>query len=838
MEKMLTPVAEHEPNPFSDEEEDDDLDTTIVCSSSKKIDGSDDASRPCSSLSNPGGGGVVTWTLDSDVSSMKDNVSILSGGEMQSAKVSILSGGGGDGETDISSRKESLQSSDEDSHLLVRTILGETPTSPDNSELPQSSSATSGSAKRTSDVFIESSSSSPRFHPYQKRNSLRSDNYSGSQCSSPLSPTSHMTISSQSSCSEVMGEDEVKLRKYSVSEKYARHEAYRASLALSSSGSSSSQAARDKDTFEGEPVEFSQSSAEDGGGGIRGEPVEFSQCSTQDSSATLTEERLLSAVEDVDAGSKREDGGGTEYRRGRNEVGGVISEVSDHRILEIRDSLKHCDSGIDETPEANKTFKDGVRRLSMPPSGDDSHAMADVKPLSYTSAFASRESGLADSPDPEMLIDDAIPHKSQRALHAQASENTRAEQKDSVTTIESAEIEIFVPQGEKSVSPEAEDTISEGGRRIRTRSEKLSSSYSLERASVAPRSLDNPTFSRYARTPIRDSKMLKATDVPQGLRYRSVSMDKIPTTFDPDEKSVETRAYSMSTSKSVMLSPYFSPVHHPAPASHTPAKNSHPNQRFCVNKKDTPPSTPTTPSSTTSHSNLHDDIAVASSASPYGSPVIGAKHKKGKGIKERLKPALRVLKINNSSPSPILRDPPQEVDEQLEHQDNVPSGDSGAESAHSSSQSSPKETGDDDGTTSPCSNVIGQSRKVRMMSPEAVATRSFIPDTSSLRRSQSSEDILESGTREAKELECDSAMAKFGSLVVIPEPKHKSRGKFLEKLKGKRRGTGSRDESSPALLARGHHSVSTDALQLSLSSEGGTRSPKHKKRHHRTPHFV
>lgn len=743
---MLTPVEEHEKDPFSDDDDDDNLsDTVIISSTSNKIDGVRDGSRPSSSLSNQEG---VIWMVDSEVSSMKDNMSILSGGDgEQQGKVTIL--------REDSARKECSQSSDEDSHLFsasVHTLLRGGPASPTDSETPSSKRVSDISQQH--DIFTDPSFSSPRFHPYHKRSSLR-DNCSGSQCSSPLSPTSRATVSSQSSYSEMMGDDgEAKLRKYSTSDKYARYEAYRASLSAVASQS---------------------------------EKESSAQMSTQESSSTLIDETVGEESGDTKQASPTKSEEGVEFQPNK--------DVSDRKLLDIKDSLKHCDSGIDDTPEAHK---EGVRRLSMPPSGDDCH-VTETKPLSYTSAFASRESGLADSPDPEMLADEAIVQKTQR-VHA--SDSAEQQLKAMVKLNHSPEVEIFVPLGDDSASPETEDP----GRRIRARSEKLSSSYSMDRPNTVPRSLEHSSFSRYARTPIRDSRMLQAGG---SLRYRSVSMDKIPNGFDGaarGDKGIEARAHSMSNSKSAMISPFYSPTHHPPPPAQ--AKNIHPNQRFCV-KKDTPPSTPTTPSSTTSHPNLHDDTTTSNS-SPFGSPVTSARNKRGRGIRERLKPALRVLKIN-SSPSLFLKDPLHEVDEQT-----VPV--------------SPLDSFADDSSlkeTTPSSASVGQNRRVRMMSPEALATH-LHSSSNSLRRSQSSEDILESGAFTTKEAEGVAITAKIGSLVVVPEPKYKYRGKFLEKLRSKR--------GSPSLSRGGHHSVSADGIFSEVGSVG-SRSPKYKKRH-RTPHFV
>lgn len=969
LEKMLTPVEEHEDHdPFSDDDDDDDDDelggdTTIICSTSSKIDGGGVAlggsdSRPTSGMSNPG----VTWIVDSETSSLKDSVSILSGGEGQGGKVSILGEEGvGVAVGGAESRKGGSESSEESAHAFsmgtVRALLDHV-SSPSSSTSPPLAPASAAEdtppggrsgphditthqqqqqqQRSRHDVFTDSTSSSSSHRPLVKRNS----HTTGSQSSSPLgSTTSHAPLSSQSSYSEPGagggedGSEANKPRKYSVSDKYAKYEAYRRSIAM----------------------EARQTEVETEEDFASGELTNFSQNSTQDSSATLTEElveRMTSGAaataEDestaegsghhasfvIAAATESRDGesessltdgsGGRDSERGREKEGGVAGEgkeLLERRLLqEIRDPLKHCDSGIDDTPDSNRSFKDGVRRLSMPPptttttsfttSSDDTHLthLSDAKPLSYTSAFTSRESGLADSPDPELLSDELSSlHRAAAAQQRvggassatpQVGGTTDARQPGGLSPTKreeppgslvergkvmadlaaqsSGEVEIFVPLcDEEEECLEATETIDEGERggggggereggvRPRTRSDRLSSSYSQDRP---PRSLENPSFSRYARTPIREKALSEGQVSQEDRLYRSLSMGKISVDQEEgvegegervrerEERGMsEGRGYTMSSSRSTLsISSGYSPIH----------RAQHPNQRFGVNRMTTPPSTPTSPPQPHYHHphhhhtpNLHDD-ATGSTTTPPLSPdtcLRAERQRRSKGIKERLKPALRVLKIN-SSPSLLRAPPPPPQDEQ---QPRPPS----STSSFSDEGGSPKEI------MPPHHHQGGHNtaplgRRVRMMSPEAVA--SHLGDSSSshtLRRSQSSEDILESssmasgGAKGTGGLHHDPvtsppATTKIGSLVVVPEPKRKHRGKFLEKLKGRRGGGGggrgggssraSREEypPPPALLHKGLHSVSTDGIfPLPSSTDQETRSPKNKKRH-RTPHFV
>lgn len=75
----------------------------------------------------------------------------------------------------------------------------------------------------------------------------------------------------------------------------------------------------------------------------------------------------------------------------------------------------------------------------------------------------------------------------------------------------------------------------------------------------------------------------------------------------------------------------------------------------------------------------------------------------------------------------------------------------------------------------------------------------------------------------------------IGSLVVIPEPKYKSRGKFFGKFKGRK----VHHTSGSPLMKGGYHSMSADGIALSSSfslAEGS--GQKRNKKRHRTPHFV
>ena len=799
---MLTPVEERPAEvederspPYSDDDDDDAGHAHIIPLSCRKIDGD---SRPTSSLSNQEG----IW-MDSEVERPKDVVSILSGGDvgrrgdrLKEDNIRIL----GERGCDLNSGRPKIsQSSDEDSNSTNQTpplILGKTAsTSTEDTSAQEGVPLADSPPGGHNEVFADHASS----HSIQKHNSLH-ESLSGSPRSSPLSSTSHTT---QSSYSELPGEEatafsELQRRKISLSAKYAKYEAYRStSVAIDNPP----------------PVMVVEEE----------EPAAvFSQGSTQD-----TTDKAGDGEEGVVDGDWRElptstAGVSTELppKEGHVHQGkaeGISPHLLDKKLL---DTLKHCDSGIDETPDANKTFKDGVRRFSATPSEDSGI----VGPLPLSRALlASRESGLADSPDPETFIDDVMPRS--RLLGGNNNNNTTArEEVPSQQREGSISAHSTTEASTRGGEEEEEGDINDGDDRGDDEDDdicddvdsmKFSSSYSFERSvHSAPRSLDSNSFSRYARRPIRvDSKLLRTADLPMptgaGLRYRSASMDNFHSSSFSDSARSDhsanepacSRAYSMSTSKSAVLAPL-----HTSPVRQATSKNAHPNQRFCVN----PELSPTSPSPYS---------PTLSSTSPSQSP---SKVRRSKGIRDKLKPALRVFKIAPSSSSSVSASP---VLHHLQEADELEL----ASTPGSSVTSSPK-----DGISSG-----GSSRRMRMMSPEAVVTHMAFQVSGTMRRTQSSEDILESSgvSNEGEEVEEGGVEGTtIGSLVVIPEPK-KHKGKFFGKLKGKK--GGSRDNSP--LLTRGAHSGSTDGIVLSpafsLSEGGEPKSPKSKKRH-RTPHFV
>ncbi len=884
MEKMLTPVeerpaAEHD-NDHSVPPSDDEDDNLIFSSSCNKLD--NPLSRSGSTISTPG----PTFFMDAEKEATWQERSLEGKKNRENQS--------------LEDPKELSSQSSEDSNAFeenipdhMRPMLTEIATSAQ--ETPQQNSLDYGrqrhSVLSTSEVPSPFQRTTRGGGSPQKSQSLRG-RYSGGVQQHPQ-PTSSNSYSFLNTGSASFSERSNSKKKYSISEKYAKYERCRSEKELFSSAAESSEEKQKE-----EPLQLLKNTEED---------------------LTEEESRVIDEVGDgVSHGS--EDGHGSDEEDLKEKIKDnsfVGSELQNKRLLEVRElssTTKQCDSGIDDTPDSSKSFKDEVRRLSMPPSGEDVQ-MTDDKPLSHVAAFASRESGISDSPVPDMLSDDSVFPKLQKtplqqhhssSLQQDGSINDEEEVEDGKleedvdipltspngkpnsssepskmtspthpeTPRHSSCIEIIVPEESDNVS----DTITPTVRR------RVHSSFSTERdrGSSVPRSLESPTFSRYARTPIRDSKLLLRTSdgLSSGLRYRSVSMDKIPTLYMESSKSLEVgenlrqnvsgesgwepkrrsiaggKTPSLPSSMSASFVPYHFPSQSLGPLvggamseKAAPSIDGHPNARYCVNS---PPES-TTPETSPSHSLHPSSIQSAPStplstenpflsSSPACSPVGKRKNKLGKGLKNKLKPALRVFKItsgaSNLTSSEILEHtPPLEEDE-----------DGSTDNLVSSTKSTPShfQSFEQVGT--------GSRMRVRMVSPEAVEDKTMQRSSNVvLRRSRSSEDILDVELDNEEEFEEEhSGETKIGGLVVVPESsKQKSRSKmFLDKMKRKR--TGNHGHSSPHLSYKGSEvgkgiagepeKKSNPALlaygYVAQADGSGMKNPKNQKKRQRTPQYV
>jgi len=896
MEKMLTPVEEKPAAECEHDQDhallltDDEDDDVILSSVSNKLD-NPSLSRSESTFSGTGPAFFIESEKDSawEVGSVEGKRS---------------------GDLRLHDEQKGLSQSSEESNAFeenipehMRTMLNEIASSAE--ETPLQKSLDSGMRQRHSVLSMSEMPSvfqrttrgggSP-----QKSQSLRG-RYSGmyqqqqqqQQQHQPPTPSSscHSFIVTSSSFSE---RSRGSKKKYSISEKYAKYEQCRSEKELNSKGKE-----EEETKVKEEPLQSDEKT----------EPVIDSEQQNENFETAgevendVTDESAITDDNNEDTIHSKSDN--AEERKDEEEDMGQSPEGAmeslNKRILEVREcgaTAKQCDSGIDDTPDSSKTFKEGVRRLSMPPSDDDIH-MTDGKPLSQVAAFASRESGIADSPVPEMPSDDVV-FKTQKSVpeRDQTSSLTRSQlrkeevnqetdnsskdnddefdEKGSIqllgTPRHSSCVEIIVPEeGEDS------DRVTPVVRR------RVHSSYSIDRdrGSSVPRSLESPTFSRYARKPIRDrdSKvLLRASDSisPEGtgLRYRSISMDKIPISY-MDSKSLrendeflefrqkvksdsipstsrdgteKSKHPGISNSMSASFVSYSPPPQLIGAATvsgggkSSAAIDGRPIARYSVTSPPESLSPQNSPShvlhptnfQTTSSSSLPTELSLSS---PASSPMSRRSTKLGKGLKQKLKPALRVFKIASASSidlrsSEILRQPPP-IEEDEEGKD--------VDDLFASVRSCPSDE-----------RKIEKSemrRRMRMVSPEAVDNeRLKKPLSTFLRRSRSYEDVLE--LDEDEDVNEKSGRTKIGGLVVVPELKQKPRSKMLlGKMKKKKLSTSGTDsnqlvfkgsevgkelagdpEKSPALLAYGY---------LAQSDGSGMKNPKSsKKQRHRTPQYV
>lgn len=897
---MLTPVEERPAAEFENDHdmlsdldgEDEEEDSIIISSTSNKIDGPiTSLSRSGSALSNQG----ATFFVDSEVSSTKDSISILSGGDAtpptlilaamsdevavrkgeESEEAGSRVGGGGQEEPKgflSQSSDDSSTFSDPPSHLRplltkIASSAEETPTQ----RIPDSS-------QQRHDVLSDGTSSFQRpgsktaFTP-QKSQSLRGRSSSGGQQHlQPISSVSCSAILVSSSFSEGSAQSK---KKYSVSEKYARYEQCHSSSVMSHNDGSKDKRSEGRKEEEGEGLILE--SEVDSGPAIIEEEAEREVIESE-GNTVKTRPGKGSGMERGEIGTEYEQSGVVRSSEGGMELNKRLFEVR-----EVSSASKQCDSGIDDTPESSKSFKDGIRRLSMPPSDDDV-PIADSKPLSHVAAFASRESGIADSPVPELSSDEVMLHKVQRSppqqiqssllLQQQQQQEQQKEfeegsgRKSPQVVVIAPEVELIPLESDEELESDAPVSFSVDRDKLESDAPvtRLCSSFSVDRdrSKSVPRSLENPSFSRYARTPIRDSRLLRASESPQhdgvGLRYRSVSMDKIPTFLSKSSEADDTlgvgfkemkrhdgkhrtwtldsKPQSLPSSRSTSFIPYLSSAKSLGTSDtstatsthHSSVMEGHPNTRFCV----TSPESPSSPSTSTSHSippphssshpAPHSYVSSSPSSSPTASPMARRRAKISKGLKQKLKPALRVFKISSGSsglmtPSPILgRPPPREDNERDEGEQR---------------------------------DFFDVRRRVRMVSPEAVAVAKHSSKVF-LRRSRSSEDLIDvtdSAEVDGEEGE-DFRHTKIGGLVVVPEHKHKSRGKFLLG-RMKRKKTASADGSPRLGSARSEVAQGIESEQIEGSGDpvllaygylsptdgSGVKSPKNKKRQ-RLPHFV
>ena len=774
LEKMLTPVQEKPVENYSDSS--DDEGDNIMLSGSQKID-CQPLSRSESGLSNP-----ISWTLfdaDSEVSSLRDSISILSEGEdsmSRSFRTSGYSNGsGGD-------QKNSKEEFCEQSHLQNHKGFSQgsddynsngvfnSPTSPQGPI--DFFSSTEGTPVRT--IYSETNDKPVTDSTVTLRANI-----------STHSSTSH-TTSSQGSYSEDFESPDSTLKQANRASMYEKYERYR--LANS--------------TSENEPpIEQSQDSTQ----------------STQDSAGTLTGSTPSEGYETPPTVLPEQDG----LYKGRDVIGKGRADKNrrGEQWETMRDMPKQVDSGIDErgSPDTRSEKSNSLKRSSLP----EVMPMRSLRQFSEPVSFDSRESGLADSPDSESFLGELPPLNVNRphsltdshslATHVLRSpteqrspqeyemsidcatppntrgRRSRSSEPDLVNTVRKiSDVEIIISDGEQQLLKDKLAISRESIDDFEDDEEYLTD---LNKSTIGPRSLENPTVSSIARQPIQ--RHTKTTDIPHydssERRPRAASVDPPALTSRPSLTN-------------------FSPKHEPhfKALADTRVRTSNPNM--------TSPTHSTRASSSASSENelnigsqggLSKSLsALSSTESPRTS---GKKKKWGKRLQKTFKPALRVLRITpTSTPTPESR----------VREDTV-------RDIHLSSLTP---------ENSPSPSEL-ESERVRMMSPETV-TAIEKDSHRNMRRSQSFDDILGVNKGEA------CVPMKVGSMEVVPEPKAKpKKGKLFSSFqgnrhKGKRKETGPED-SSVTLTSMKKKSGSLD----SASDTAGSKSPKARKKS-RLPHFV
>lgn len=237
-------------------------------------------------------------------------------------------------------------------------------------------------------------------------------------------------------------------------------------------------------------------------------------------------------------------------------------------LRQLKDVHKQTDSGIEEvgTPDAGRTDDyDGISGTNEEdvPLPDDSKTS---KSLSYATLFTSCESGL-DSPDPESIIDD---HS--KTNPRPPSEDLKKDPKVEIFTARmrgtSPKPIIRLHQTSYSQTSLSSDGSSDLGPSVAEILEDHRNTSGNECA--APRSLEGPNFSRYARVPIRhcDSKhalLPRSTDTPDRLRYRTSSLDETSSDGDGEgHVQLERQSSTESTTSESNLDIGFRVVHQPA----------------------------------------------------------------------------------------------------------------------------------------------------------------------------------------------------------------------------------------------------------------------------------
>ena len=281
---------------------------------------------------------------------------------------------------------------------------------------------------------------------------------------------------------------------------------------------------------------------------------------SQDSNGTLTE---------GDSTSESTTNENIESHHEMEHVGFEKSKCANDDVLglrQLKDAHKHIDSGIEEvgTPDAGRTDDyvgiSGTNEEEDVPLPDDSKTS---KSLSYATLFTSCESGL-DSPDPESIIEEHAKRPPSEDHHLK--KDPRVEIFTTRMHGTSPKPIVRLHQTSYSQTSLSSDGSSDLGPSVAEILEDHRNTCGTECA--APRSLEGPSFSRYARVPIRhcESKhalLSKSADTGDRLRYRASSLDEASSDGDSHVR-LERQSSSESTTSESNLDLGFRVAHQPA----------------------------------------------------------------------------------------------------------------------------------------------------------------------------------------------------------------------------------------------------------------------------------
>ncbi len=884
LEKMLTPVEERAAEYSSLSDDGDQLD--IVPTSSDKLD-STIFSRSLSGHSYPSG----TWQvgeMDTDRNSARDSTSILSSGyDIDTPPRPILNStnsmdiaeiGQAQNMEDLAKalenheEKGSSQGSD-DSSTFSESVHYNRGSAFNNVASPQGSGSFSFSSAEGTPVRTMSETRkkdrSRHTDPTGSRKYLvssvsdsttsRNAHPRWSPHSSTRSSVSGVTLSSQSSLGEEGTSSDASDKRSKLQKRYAKYDKYERYERRERSQSFDVSPERKKEVLELLPSD--------------GEP---SQRLTQDSNGTLTDGTLDTATEnltEVELSSSHSVTSTDSFYQNMNGQTPVIGK-KEQRSPE---SEERGEGG--ESDNIQKTLDSGTDDTNSPVSKSTGRSVGtdiDVsfsdgsKPPSYKLVFASRDSMLTDSPDTDSLNDDYVNTKTSLALVQQTykpdgkpdkpstilERQTRATSEESESSVGSpAHVELIIEDGKParlynkhmsptiSVSNEDDEAIDFGPDTSRVSDFDDDSVHEFERSGssatpTAPRSLEGPCFSRYARVPIRNTESkshVRAVDNPMydtgsDLRQRACSLNDLldGASRDEEEREKETtrsrRAISETRTQRKALT---------ASLPRSLKRSSNSGDAIAGSDSNLPLS-----SNATDLLNDHSSGAELVKARELDRPLGGSlrlekKSKKGKGFVSKLRPALRVLKITPSSSTESKK---------------LHGKDSRRDKSYLREEDQEESRYSDHLMPRPYEEV----RRMRMMSPEVMPVEDDPPPHTTIRRSKSSDDILDCSTDDLTDSFTEPT--KIGEIVVVPEAKKPKRRRFLNfqnKKSSSKDSSKSRDREaskSPVVLV-GVQSrtrrVSVEPIMNPVASSNGNgplegvgqqKSPKSKRR--RLPHFV